>query len=357
MNKPISSKCIIESLYVDVPSRRVQSVYYGKISDNNFIIPKEEEYNFLVCKNYRVSQLKTICRKYGLKVSGNKEQLKYRIYNYLRLSVTARKIQKIMKTNFIQKYNLKHGPARLNRGLCVNETDFYTMDKLTEVSYDNFYSFTDVDSRIYGFDILSIYKMFSKNNTVANPYNRKEIPSFVRKEIRFLIKKNNIYRRVANGGEEIVIEEVSQSPLTERQKIELRTLEVFQKMDQLDNITNTEWFLTLGRPQIIRFIRSLADIWHHRAELSLLKQREICPPYGNPFRIINLYGLSAISTETLQRISLSLMEKMVVTGVDRDSKCLGSYYVLCALTLVNENAALSLPWLYQSVIENPESPP
>lgn len=39
---------------------------------------------------------------------------------------------------------------------------------------------------------------------------------------------------------------------------------------------------------------------------------------------------------------------MVNTGIDNDSKCLGSYYVLGALTLVNENAALALPWLHDS---------
>ena len=126
-------------------------------------------------------------------------------------------------------------------------------------------------------------------------------------------------------------------------------------MDMLGNYTNTEWFLSLDRPKIIRFIRQLADIWHHRAELTQHKQREICPPYGDPFRLFNLYGLSAITTPTLQRISLSLIEKMVSTGIDEDCKYLGSSYVLCALTLVNENAAESMPWLYQSVIEYPNS--
>ena len=43
------------------------------------------------------------------------------------------------------------------------------------------------------------------------------------------------------------------------------------------------------------------------------------------------------------------MEKMVNIGVDKDSKALGAYYVLGALTLVNEEAATSLPWLFQSV--------
>jgi hypothetical protein len=40
---------------------------------------------------------------------------------------------------------------------------------------------------------------------------------------------------------------------------------------------------------------------------------------------------------------------MVFSGIDNDSKILGSYYVLGALTLVSQNAANSLSWLFQSV--------
>ena len=350
----LTNDSILDFLYIDVP-KRDSSVFYEKITDSTFTIPSETEYHFLVCKNYRVAQLKRICREYHIKVSGNKELLRKRIYNFLRLSVSARKVQQIMKLNYIKIYNKNHGPARLKRDICVNDTDFYLMDKLSEIPYDNFYSFCDTDNKIYGFNILSLYKIFSKSNAVKNPYNRKELPLFIVQELKCLIKKNKFYKKFANGGNDIVIEQESQDPLSEKQQIELRTLDVFQKMDMLGNYTNTNWFLSLDRPNIIRFIRSLADIWHHRAELTQQKQREICPPYGDPFRLINLYGLTVITTSTLQRMSLSLIEKMVSTGIDQDSKYLGSSYVLCALTLVNENAAESLPWLYQSVIEYPNS--
>lgn len=343
---------IIDSVYVDVP-KRDSSVCYEKITDNNFIVPKEDEYNFLVCKNYRVSHLKDICRAYKLKVSGNKEQLKYRIYNFLRLSTKVKRLQRLFKKNYMIKYNSLHGPARLNRGICVNDTDFYSMDDLTDIQYDNFYSFKDKDGKIYGFDILSLYKMFVKQKNVTNPYNRNEIPNHVKEDIRFLLRKNKYYINFANGGENIIIEEIGNShQLSQKQRINLRTIDVFQKMDMLGNYTDTEWFLSLDRPKLIRFIREISDIWHHRAELTPQVQAQICP-YGNPFRTVNLYGLPSIPDETLQRISLTLMENLVNTGIDRDRKYLGSSYVLCALTLVNENAAQCLPWLYESVMQSP----
>ena len=44
---------------------------------------------------------------------------------------------------------------------------------------------------------------------------------------------------------------------------------------------------------------------------------------------------------------LMVLEKML-SGVDDDSKHLGSHYILGCLTLVNVNAATAMPWLFQS---------
>jgi hypothetical protein len=51
----------------------------------------------------------------------------------------------------------------------------------------------------------------------------------------------------------------------------------------------------------------------------------------------------------VRKVILEVLEKFVNNGIDNDSKSLGAYYVLGALTLVNEEAAMSLPWLFQSV--------
>ena len=46
---------------------------------------------------------------------------------------------------------------------------------------------------------------------------------------------------------------------------------------------------------------------------------------------------------------MNCMERMVYNGINNSSKNLGALYILSALTLVNQEAALSLPWLYESV--------
>jgi hypothetical protein len=95
-------------------------------------------------------------------------------------------------------------------------------------------------------------------------------------------------------------------------------------------------------------IRELLDIWSYRAPLSIETKRAICPPLGNPFgRYMNLSQLENI--DDIRRYNLEILEKFVNSGIDRDNKCLGAYYVLGALTLVSEDAATSLPWLYQAV--------
>ena len=100
---------------------------------------------------------------------------------------------------------------------------------------------------------------------------------------------------------------------------------------------------------MIRFIRELIDIWEYRALLSDTIKKEICYPQGLPFKYINVTILNEISFNTLQKMGLTLIEQFVKTAINRESAALGASYVLCALTLVNMDAANALPWLYESV--------
>jgi len=59
--------------------------------------------------------------------------------------------------------------------------------------------------------------------------------------------------------------------------------------------------------------------------------------------------LMNLPIEPIKLFVLDLIEPFVRNGINRDSKYLGSNYVLCALTLVSPAAAEALPWLYQSV--------
>ena len=57
-----------------------------KISKKDFTILEYEEYNKITEYDYKVNQLKEICKHYNQKQSGNKNQITTRVYDYLRLS-------------------------------------------------------------------------------------------------------------------------------------------------------------------------------------------------------------------------------------------------------------------------------
>jgi len=318
-----------------------------KVDNQTMTIPKLNEFNMLLQYNYNVQQLKTIVSHYKLKISGNKSQLVTRIFSFLYLSNFVSKIQKRIRGNLLRKYNKLHGPGFKNKSTCTNETDFFTMDPLIELPNSQFYSFEDADGFIYGFDLLSFYNLIYKcDGQIKNPYNRLPISSENIEKFRSLLRLSHVLKIPICTEIKDIHEEISI-----KKSIELRALTLFQNIDALGNYSNAQWFLNLGKPQMIKMIRELIDIWSYRAPLSMETKRAICPPVGNPFtRLVNFNQLHTIENiDEVRKYTLDILEKFVNFGIDRDNKCLGAYYVLGALTLVSEDAASSLPWLYQAV--------
>lgn len=317
-----------------------------KLIEEQISIPTINTYNVLIYNNYNVTQLKNFAKHYKLKLSGNKQQLIMRIYTFLYFSYFIIKIQKIFRRFLVKKYIVLHGPALLNRKLCTNTDDFISMEPLDEINFCQFISYKDIDGFIYGFDITSLHNLFLKSNDkIRNPYNRNLIPDTIFKNIRAIIRYSKIFKINVN----LSFEDDSNKVSNEK-AVELKAIALFQTIDSLGNYSNANWFLSLNRNQIIKFLRELMDIWQYRAQLSSQTKRNICPPIGDPFRNLSI---QYINTEqnlwNVKKIILDILEKFVNSGIDKDSKALGAYYVLGALTLVSTEASTSLPWLFQSV--------
>jgi hypothetical protein len=317
----------------------------SKINDDKISIPTINNYNDITKYNYNVTQLKSFAKYYKLKLSGNKNELLLRVYSFLHFSSFIIKIQKNFRRLIVKKYKNLHGPAAINRKICNNNTDFITMETIEEINFHQFFSYKDTDGFIYGFDISSLHNLNSKcSKDMKNPYNRKLFPETVIKDIKSMIKISKILKININ----LTYEDASQKVSNEK-AIELRALSLFQNIDALGNYSNPKWFLSLNKIQIIKLLRELCDIWNYRVQITPEIKRNICPPNGDPFRNLSMtYIQTEESMLQIRKVVLEVFEKLVNNGIDKDSKSLGAYYVLGCLTLVNQEAATSLPWLFQS---------
>lgn len=323
------------------------------INNDSIVMPNYDNIEKLFDYNYNIQQLKIFSKHYKLKTSGTKKQLLIRIYNFIYLSKYIVKIQKKYRTFLHKKYNILKGPALFNRNICNNNNDFLTFEEIKDINDDQFFSYCDNDNFIYGFDILSIYnliftektKNYVLNDKIKNPYNRNDIPLKVIADIKTILRIGKIIKKNVN----VKIKDINDD-ISYQKSLELKALELFQCINSLGNYSDVNWFLNLNKNKLIRLIRELYDIWNFRSQIYPNVKRAICPPDGNPFRNVNILHLNNINNIfELKKIILNVLENFVYSGSDRENKNLGSLYVLSALTLVSENAANTIPWLFESV--------
>jgi len=316
-----------------------------KIKDSDIIIPTIHNYHILIKYNYNLQQLKKFCKHYNLKISGNKNELHNRIYVFLELSSKIVKIQSMYRTHIVKHYNLLRGPGLFNRQLCVNETDFLSGDNICDIKYAQLYTFEDKDHFVYGFDLISLSNLISRTGkTTKNPYTRDLLPKNTNKNINKILKMSKILNHQIN----ITIEQ-DELPV---KTLPERIIDLFYNIDLLGNYTDSQWFESLNKYQLIKFIRELIDIWCYRAQLSQQVRRNICPR-GNPFECINMSYLNDdVDIIMIKRMIIPSLEQIINTGIDNDSQHLGAYYLLGALTMVSQDAAMAMPWLYQSFIHS-----
>lgn len=329
-----------EKLYDDiVPLQKKITPKPKKVSQDNFEMPEYKNYEFILKKNYNVSQLKVICKKYKQRVSGNKNQLKFLLYNFLRYSYFAKKIQNCFKKYLINKINTCKGPALFNRVKCVNETDFLTLEKISDICYEQFISYKDKSGFIYGFNISSIYNLY-KQKKVCNPYNRSKFPEDLKLKVKQIYKIGKLLNMPSNIDFNNVEEDISHE-----KKIKFKTIDLFNQIDQHGFITNIEWFLNLNRIKLCKLIKEIMDVWNYRLQIPIVQKMKICPMV-NPFDGFRQQLYINKPFHILQNKILKILKNFITMGVDDESKRLGCYYVLGSLTLVSVSAADACPWLY-----------
>lgn len=325
--------------------QRSNSKIVEKVSDEDFVVPELHEYEKLNKYNYNVKQLKSMCKYHKLKIGGNKDEIKKRILNYMIHSIHAITIQKHIRGFIVRRYMLLHGPALFNREKCVNSTDFLTLEDLSDIPFEQFYSFSDNDGFLYGFDICSIYNLYKTNKEKTNnPYNRNKFPDNTMTTLKKIYK----YGKLLGFKTNIKIDyEENQLNLSSEEQLNARFLALFQRINELGFYSDYSWLISLSFGRKIRFIRELCDIWMYRANLTNEIRAQIC---NTPiFNGISSYILNTTTNLGISEIIYNIIDKLVNTSPDQNNRWLGASFVLSALTLVSQDAAEALPWLYQSV--------
>jgi hypothetical protein len=339
---------------------------------NNIIIFKPGEHEKMKQTKYSLADLRTLCAHYCIKKSGTKPELTQRIYTFLNQTYYIVRIQRIFRSFISRKYRALCGPGYLNTSNCVNDSDFYTFDKLSKIRPLELFTYRDGDNKIYGFHIASIFHLIiSAYPNITNPYNRNVIPASVIKNVYEKLIYGTLLRfRVSvklddDGNDATSDNEDGGSGsgntagggsvgLSREKQEEQFILGLFQHINSLGNYSASEWFTVLQRAELIRFIRNVHDIWFYRANLSQEMKERICPPNGNPFVLhnahVNLNVLTLLTDPEIRTICVSIIERMVRRGVSHDDQSLGAFYVLATLTIVNEDARNAMPWLYAAVL-------
>jgi len=353
--KGVSPKTFLkEKIYDTIISSKKKKI---KMSSDEFAIPEMNEYNLLLKYNYTCQQLSQMCKYYKQKVSGNKNEKIFRLYNYLKYSNYTRKIQKVLRGYIVRKLfaikNLK------NLKKCINDTDFLTLEEIKKIDLKQLIVIkqeTKVEEKnkcfYYAFNILSLWNLIEnarieRKKSIENPFTREEMDYKIIQKVG-----RRIFRLTkAIYGEKINIEfkDDNENVDSLMDKYKKEAVNLFQQMDTLGSfITDSKWLLNLDKYYLIRFLRELRDCWEYRLQLTNETKRNICPPYGRPFESVNITSLGHRQYPYVLRKTLKVINKLINTGVDDKSKNLGIFYVLGALTIQSQEAANALPWMYES---------
>lgn len=134
--------------------------------------------------------LKHTLKTHGKPVWGNKPDLINRLEQYyLQIKMVIR-IQKTFRGFLVRESEKLRGYG--DSANCNNSTDFYTLEPISEIPHELFFSYRDCNGFVYGFNILSLISMFKLNRKLVNPYNREDVPFSALQRLFSIYKKSCI---------------------------------------------------------------------------------------------------------------------------------------------------------------------
>ena len=289
------------------------------------------------------------------------------------------KLQRFIKKSLIYHKLKLYGPAINNRNVCVNDSDFFTLDELKDIPNDEFFSFKDEKNFIYGFHIDSItqlvfksdehyFEQFKKkiknkqiiinNNSinlcyqqfikllcnhynkikVLNPYTRFLIDNNTKLNIITLYaKKEYDVKKIINTSNDIV-------PIDIKLLVKNKCLEIFQKMDLYGYHTDINWLYNQNTTILKIFYKKLALLWNFEFGLTHESRYKIAQTH-HIFNNLHDIMTSRFDKYNLLDKILEPVNSMVSNGETEPDRQNGCIIILYALAFINNRCVLANPWL------------
>lgn len=280
------------------------------------------------------------------------------------------KLQKWIK-KALDNYKTKlHGPALYNRTLCVNDSDFVSLDDIKDIPEKDFISFKDNTDFIYGFHIDSIielifktdenyYENFKKHSStlcykqfiktlfnhynkikIFNPYTRFIIDGDTKLNIIRLYARNKFNIKPSLGNSIGQQDEVIDIKTTIRNKC----FAIFQKIDFQGYFTDTAWLLDETPKNIKLFYKKLASLWNFEFGLNNTARYKISRTH-NLFDNLHDIMISRADKYSLLDKILDTVNILISNGEGEGDKNTGCILVLYGLAFINHRCVQANPWL------------
>ena len=293
------------------------------------------------------------------------------------------KLQKWIRKSLNRFKTKLHGPAveLNNRKLCVNDSDFVSLDDLKDIPPSEFISFKDDTGFIYGFHIDSItelifksddnyYEHFKKHTAnlcyrqfikilfnhynkikVFNPYTRFTIDGKTKQNIIRLYarKQFNISNTTDTSH---TVQNLQHHPNHPNHptvidiKIVIRNkcFSIFQKIDMLGYFTDTSWLLDEHIKNIKIFYKKLASLWNFEFGLNNTARFKIARQH-NLFGNLHDIMISRADKYSLLDKILDTLNILVSNGESDGDRNTGCILVLYGLAFINPRCIQANPWL------------
>ena len=322
----------------DIPTKK-----NGIMGENSNLMSSNPNIELLKIHYYPLRKIKEICKYYNLQIRGNKQKHIYTLYRFMYFSAFCICIQKRIRGIFTRTFNKLKGIALMNRKLCVNESDFATFENITDIEYSDFFSFT-TSSGTYGCECTSFHSLITTARDtempyIKNPFTREKINQ---ETINAFFKSMHLGKII---GYKILLNE--QLLALNINSISNRIRAIVHNLSLSGHLVHESWFLTLGANRLYAYLYNLLIVWSSPFYLTNETRSQICPPFGiltgRNHTIHSRYR--TCSFEELQSYVISIIEKLIYSGITVQDRELGKFYVLGCLTQIHPDAASSLQYL------------